>query len=178
MIDKFTCFTGESIADCFAIEESDVGLTMSNHSQEYCKRICDIAFERDVMLIYESIQLGRTIYENIRKFIQYQLVVAINLCIYIILGSLLLTTSPVPPTTILFINFLMDTLSSNIFSLELPEHNTLLLTETKPMGDQASSLFTAKMVFNLITITGYQQIVMFKLFYIGWFRRFNIIADL
>lgn len=177
-IDKTTCFTGESIADCFAIEESDVGLMMSNHGSEYCRRICDIAFERDVMLIYESIQLGRTIYENIRKFIQYQLTVAINLCIYIFLGCVFLSSSPVPPTTILFINFLMDTMSSNIFSHELPEHNTLLLTETKPMGDQPSSLFTAKMVFNMVTITSYQQIVMFKMFYIGWIGKFSFIADL
>jgi magnesium-transporting ATPase (P-type) len=66
---KKTCFTGESIVDCFAIEESDVGLTMSNHGAEYCMRVCNLAFEKDVMLIYESIKLGRTIYENIRKFI-------------------------------------------------------------------------------------------------------------
>lgn len=68
-IDKTTCFSGESIADCFAIEESDVGLTMSNHGVSYCLRVCDLAFEEDVMLIYESIKLGRTMIENIRKFI-------------------------------------------------------------------------------------------------------------
>jgi len=70
-LNKITCFTGESIADCFAIEESDVGVTMSNHGVQYCLRVCDLAVENDVMLIYESIKMGRTIYENMRKYIQY-----------------------------------------------------------------------------------------------------------
>jgi P-type E1-E2 ATPase len=66
---KTTCFTGESINDCFSIEESDIGLTMSNYGAEYCNRICDLSIDRDVMLIYESIKLGRSLFENIRKYI-------------------------------------------------------------------------------------------------------------
>ena len=71
MLDKSTCFSGESVADCFAVEESDVGMTNISHGAEYCLRACDLAFDKNVMLIYESIKLGRTLYDNIRKFMQY-----------------------------------------------------------------------------------------------------------
>jgi Ca2+-transporting ATPase len=90
-------------------------------------RVSDLAVEKDVMLIYESIKLGRTIYQNIRKFIQYQLTIALNLLIFIFVGELVIGKSPFPPSLILFINYLMDTFSSNIFSHELPEHNSMVV---------------------------------------------------
>jgi Ca2+-transporting ATPase len=85
-IKKTICFTGESINDCFSIQESDVGISMSNVGEEYCNRVCDILIDRDIMLIYESIKLGRQMFENIRKFMQYQLIVSINLFLYIWVG--------------------------------------------------------------------------------------------
>lgn len=177
MMGKTTCFTGESIADCFAIEESDVGLTMSNHGAEYCLRICDLAIEKDVMLITDSIMLGRTIIENIRKFLQYQLTVAVNLFLYIIIGSSLTNEVPVPPSVILFINFVMDTLSSNIFSKELPEHNLLILEETIPISPTSNRLFTQKMVFNFIVCTVYQQGIMFYFYYRLWYDKYQMNKD-
>lgn len=120
-INKTTCFTGDSIGDCFALKEADVSLTMSNYGTDYCMQICDLAIDRDAMIIYESLKFGRTIYENIRKFIQYQLTVAINLVLVIIIGTALYGEVPFQPCLILFINFIMDNMNSNIISLDLPE---------------------------------------------------------
>ena len=164
---KTTCFTGMSISDCFSIEESDVGLTMKNQGAEYCNRICNISVENDVALIYQSIQLSRSIYENVRKFIQYQLTVSINLFLYVFIGTMLYEDYPMIASAILMINYLMDILSSSLLCYELPENNTMILQETRSFSAHGERLFTEKMIFNIVSSTIYQQTVLYLIFYRG-----------
>ena len=53
-------------------------------------------------------KFGRNIYENMRKFIQYQLSISVNLILYVGFGSIIYTGYPVQPAIILWINFIMD----------------------------------------------------------------------
>jgi len=150
-----SCFTGDSVGDCFALEECDVGLTMTNYGAEYCIRVCDIGIDRDVMLIYHSMKFGRNIFSNIRKFVQYQMSVAINLSLYMFIGTMLFKDPPIQPSLILFMNYIMDTFASNTITYELPSNNEEILTQTSTFSSIRSGLFTTRMVFNIITTTVY-----------------------
>ena len=72
-------------------------------------------------MILLTIKVGRNIFENMRKFTQYQLTVALNLMIYIFMGQLLFTSMPIPPFLILLMNTSMDTFALNILAIEHPQ---------------------------------------------------------
>lgn len=66
-----TCFSGDNIGESFAMEAADVGMTMKNSGTDIAKQKGNIIVEDDFQLVLEAIKLGRNIYENLRKFVQY-----------------------------------------------------------------------------------------------------------
>lgn len=87
-LNMVTCFSGDNIGDSFAMEESDVGLTMKYSGSGIAKKRADLIVDDDFRLILETIKLGRNMYENMRKFIQFQATISINLALYFTIGSL------------------------------------------------------------------------------------------
>jgi len=53
------------------MQEADVSITMLKCGQNAVKNISDFIIGEQFDLIFDSLKLGRNIYENIRKFIQY-----------------------------------------------------------------------------------------------------------
>ena len=64
-----TCFLGDSIGDCFAMDQVQVGMTMKGSATDMAKKKSDLILESDFRLILDTIKFGRNMYENIRKFI-------------------------------------------------------------------------------------------------------------
>lgn len=90
-----TCITGDSIGESFSMRESDVGLTMLNSGSDVAKNIGDLILGGDFRILLDTMKLGRNIFENVRKFIQFQVIVSINLILYITIGALLYTDWPI-----------------------------------------------------------------------------------
>ena len=99
---------------------SDVGLTNKQNVTDVSKLSSEIILDSEFHHILEAIKFGRNIYENLRKFIQYQAIISWNLAMYIFIGSLLYRDWPIQPALVLFINFLMDTFASVLLASELP----------------------------------------------------------
>ena len=116
---KMICVSGERITDCFALNEADVGFTLFNdgangvdsnvdfNDDDMCRlqpeptsdivrKTSDIVL-KDYSLIIDCMQYGRNIFENIRKFVQYQMACALNLVIFVALGSFIHKDSPMSP---------------------------------------------------------------------------------
>ena len=75
--------------------EANVGLTMQNCGTDVAKKRSDIILDKDFSLILEAIKFGRNIYENMRKFLQYQATVSINLTLYVVIGAFLYKDWPI-----------------------------------------------------------------------------------
>lgn len=58
----------------------------------------------------------------------FQTTIALNLAIFLGIGSLRFKESPISPSTILWINFIMDTMAGIIFGSELPDQSTPRIT--------------------------------------------------
>lgn len=67
---------------------------------------------------------------NIRRFILYQTTIALNLVLYMTIGSIRYEESPISPSTILWLNFVMDTMAGIIFGSELPDKSTPRITRS------------------------------------------------
>jgi len=70
-------------------------MTMQSCGTDFAKKVSDLIIDDDFSLILEAIKFGRNIYENLRKFIQYQATISINLCLYIFIGSVTFRDWPI-----------------------------------------------------------------------------------
>lgn len=85
--------------------------------------------------LVEAMQFGRNIIFNIRRFSVYQTTIAINLALFIGIGQMRFLETPISPSIILWLNFVMDTMAGIIFGTELPDKNKDRIDE-QPESDE------------------------------------------
>ena len=68
--------------------------------------------DNDFKSIYSSIMWGRAIFDNVKKFIQFQLTINIVICFITILGGATTGTPPLNVIQMLWVNLIMDILGA------------------------------------------------------------------
>jgi len=75
--------------------------------------------------IITALKYGRNIYDNVRKFLQFQLTVNVVAMFIVFFGSLMLSDSPLNAVQMLWVNLIMDTLAALALATEPPDENIL-----------------------------------------------------
>ncbi|WP_009543057.1 calcium-translocating P-type ATPase, PMCA-type [Crocosphaera subtropica] len=151
--------TGDGTNDAAALKQAQVGLSMGSGTA-IAKEASDIILLDDSFnSIVTAVMWGRSLYENIQRFLLFQLTVNIVALGIAFFGLFIGISLPLTVTQMLWINLIMDTFAALALATE-PPHETVL---NKPPRHPQDFIISSKML-NLIMRTG----SIFLLFLMGF----------
>lgn len=166
--------TGDGTNDAPALHTAHVGLSMGDGTS-VAKEASDITIiDNSFSSIGKAVMWGRSLFQNIQRFLLFQLTVNVTACFLVLCGAFMGTESPLTVTQMLWINLIMDTFAAMALA-SLPPSESVM--QDKPRNRNAFIL-NKQMIANIVGVGGFFFVMLLGLLYIFQHADIHQLTDL
>lgn len=160
--------TGDGTNDAPALNRAHVGLSMGDGTA-VAKEASDITIiDNSFASIGKAVMWGRSLYQNIQRFILFQMTINVAACLIVLVGAFTGAESPLTVTQMLWVNLIMDTFAALALA-SLPPSERVMRNKPRRPGEY---IITRAMANRIFAVGGFFVVLLFAI--IQYFKHYDV----